>query len=168
MYFFNFFVLILAVSIFHFRISKLSLLPQLLIDKFSFFQVVRYGKHGHYNAHHDSGNSTELQCCHLTSTPANSKNCRICRWVGKKGVTQARVTEGVIGISKFSWFHVVCEGKHRHLYNAHHNPRNSTKLQCCHLTSTPAKNCTICMWVGKWRVFQTRVTEWAQNYNVAI
>ncbi|XP_072027748.1 transmembrane prolyl 4-hydroxylase-like [Amphiura filiformis] len=66
-----------VVDAFQDRIAKLSRLPQPLIDKFSFFQVVRYGKHGHYNAHHDSGNSTELQCCHLSST----KNCRICRFM---------------------------------------------------------------------------------------
>ncbi|XP_033636622.1 transmembrane prolyl 4-hydroxylase-like [Asterias rubens] len=59
------------------RISRLTRLPQALIDKFSYFQVVHYGKHGHYNAHHDSSNVDSMTCCHLTQ----SKRCRICRFM---------------------------------------------------------------------------------------
>ncbi|XP_038048452.1 transmembrane prolyl 4-hydroxylase-like [Patiria miniata] len=65
------------VQSFQDRISKLTQLPQALIDKFSYFQVVHYGKHGHYNAHHDSSFIDESTCCHLTE----DKHCRICRFM---------------------------------------------------------------------------------------
>ncbi|XP_071498488.1 transmembrane prolyl 4-hydroxylase-like [Diadema antillarum] len=66
------------VADFQQRLVKLTQLPEPLIQKFSFFQVVRYGPHGHYNAHLDSGDSIgSLPCCHLTK----HKRCSICRFM---------------------------------------------------------------------------------------
>ncbi|XP_022107684.1 transmembrane prolyl 4-hydroxylase-like isoform X2 [Acanthaster planci] len=66
------------VQSFQDRIAKLTMLPRVLIDKFSYFQVVHYGKQGHYNAHHDSSYLDDSStCCHLTE----SKQCRICRYM---------------------------------------------------------------------------------------
>nr|XP_054765293.1 zinc transporter 7-like [Lytechinus pictus] len=66
------------VAEFQRRLLRLTRLPEQLINKYSFFQVVKYGPHGHYNAHLDSAGDTQgLPCCHLVST----KKCRICRYM---------------------------------------------------------------------------------------
>nr|XP_054764916.1 transmembrane prolyl 4-hydroxylase-like [Lytechinus pictus] len=66
------------VAEFQRRLLRLTRLPEQLINKYSFFQVVKYGRHGHYNAHLDSAGDTQgLPCCHLVST----KKCRICRYM---------------------------------------------------------------------------------------
>eukprot|EP00057_Strongylocentrotus_purpuratus_P012239 XP_011666713.1 PREDICTED: LOW QUALITY PROTEIN: transmembrane prolyl 4-hydroxylase [Strongylocentrotus purpuratus] len=66
------------VAEFQRRLLKLTRLPEQLINKYSFFQVVKYGPHGHYNAHLDSAGDTKgLPCCHLVTT----KKCRICRYM---------------------------------------------------------------------------------------
>lgn len=58
------------------RISKLTRLPDTMIEGNNFIQVVRYTADGHYNAHHDSGDDYQYPCCHLVT----HKRCNICRW----------------------------------------------------------------------------------------
>ncbi|XP_071952266.1 transmembrane prolyl 4-hydroxylase-like [Antedon mediterranea] len=58
------------------RLKNILELPPVLIDKYNAIQVVHYGRHGHYNAHQDSG-STDQPCCHLHS----NKKCSICRYL---------------------------------------------------------------------------------------
>lgn len=57
------------------RISRLTQLPDVMINSNSYFQVVRYGEEGHYNAHHDSGDNFNHPCCHTVE----HKKCEICR-----------------------------------------------------------------------------------------
>jgi len=59
------------------RVQKLTQLPPILVTK-SDFQVVRYGRKGHYNAHIDSSpRLTEHPCC----TKTRKQGCRICRYM---------------------------------------------------------------------------------------
>ncbi|KAJ8040105.1 Transmembrane prolyl 4-hydroxylase [Holothuria leucospilota] len=64
------------VESFQQRISRLTQLPDIMINSNSYFQVVRYGKEGHYNAHHDSGDNFNYPCCHTVE----HKKCEICRY----------------------------------------------------------------------------------------
>ncbi|ESP00469.1 hypothetical protein LOTGIDRAFT_157676 [Lottia gigantea] len=59
------------------RVSEVVNLP-LDVIRLSNFQVVRYGPHGHYNAHFDSARlSTEVPCCRRF----DSRPCRVCRYM---------------------------------------------------------------------------------------
>eukprot|EP00638_Chattonella_subsalsa_P002120 CAMPEP_0117763208 /NCGR_PEP_ID=MMETSP0947-20121206/18483_1 /TAXON_ID=44440 /ORGANISM="Chattonella subsalsa, Strain CCMP2191" /LENGTH=280 /DNA_ID=CAMNT_0005584835 /DNA_START=304 /DNA_END=1146 /DNA_ORIENTATION=+ len=58
------------------RVQELMQVPTELIMSSS-FQVVRYGPHGHYNAHLDSSQLEEAsQCC----SEEVKSNCRLCRY----------------------------------------------------------------------------------------
>ncbi|KAL5016797.1 hypothetical protein ScPMuIL_006386 [Solemya velum] len=58
------------------RISKVTELAPEIIKK-SDFQVVRYDKKGHYNAHYDSTRKSNLPCC----VEEHQGDCRICRFM---------------------------------------------------------------------------------------
>jgi len=64
------------LSDFHGRLSRLSLLPEEMINNTEPLQVVKYDVHGHYHCHHDSDElEPSLPCCSFS----REEDCRLCR-----------------------------------------------------------------------------------------